>query len=54
MLTFPTAAATSADVPVMFISFDTVTVPLVVPAMVDISAAAIDAELASLITIFPV
>ena len=52
--TSPTAVVISAAVPVMFILFDTVTVPVVSPAMVDISVAAIPVPLASSIDTFPV
>ena len=52
--TSPTAVVISAAVPVMFILFDTVTVPEVAFAIVEISVAAIPVPLASLIVTFPV
>ena len=49
-----TAAAIASDVPVIFMLFDTVTVPFVSPAIVVISVAAIPTPLASFKTAFPV
>ena len=54
MLTFPTAVVIAADVPVIAIAFETVTVPEVAPAMVLISAAATDSLSASPRITFPV
>ena len=52
--TFPTVAATSADVPVIFMLFVTVIVPVVEVLIVLISVAAILVALASFKTTFPV
>ena len=52
--TFPNAAATSAAVPVIFMLFVTVIVPVVEVLIVLISVAAILVALASVIVTFPV
>ena len=52
--TLPTAVAIAADVPVIIMSFVTVTVPFVSPAIVLISVAAISASSASPRVTFPV